>query len=245
MKKLFARTAAKVSFVLLILVMTLTSVVWAGKLIKETRTDFEAAIDATGKIWFYAQSIETHANRLLFAVSKEGYLASIERIRVLANFLEIQHLLLKRGTPDYGNKDGLTLTIQSIYHAPPLRMVEQVEQFLYQTRLLVQTPYEHFARNHPRRLYISRVVNGSLTKSLRDIMRSYKAESANGVNKVIFLLLAVLMLNGVGGFLGIIFLFSPTGREKITVKIRQSKSIANVLARMPLLQGFKPLSRTG
>ena len=197
---------------------------------QQTNSEYQSAIDAASKIGIISQSIVNYANKLHLVNSRAEYTALMGRLEKLIDVLEIRHLSLFNGKPNFSRKGHYADRIKFIYYSPPYEVVTQVQNFLYHANELLRTPYKSFSPANEHLIAISHAVKGNMILSLSQLIRMYRSELEKRVNSIILYMLASLIFILVINFLAALYLFaSPTKQSVYIHKDEDSNSVAPIL----------------
>ncbi|GEM_PF-6972563 len=208
---------------------------------QEVASEYQAAIEAASKIGILSQSLVNYADKLWHSNSQTAFENNKERIKKLIEVLEVRHLSLFKGKPDFSLTARYAEDIKTIYYLTPYNAVVQVQEFLYHANRLTEISYQNKSALAPHVVFMRSAVKRKLVLSLSQIIRLYKIKLEQRINAIILFLIASLILLMVSEFLAAIYLFASSS-EEMMVKFPQQEfdnSVAPILNELIMTQDDK------
>jgi signal transduction histidine kinase/CheY-like chemotaxis protein len=206
---------------IIILFTTLTFV--SIFLFLHTESGYAAIINISGKQRMLSQRIALYANSLTYYENKfdvtscQQYSEDVQKLKSLVHSMHQSHQALLQGDIKLGILNSQpSVKVQKIYYQEPLKLDEQVKNFLEQARALLHEPCGQLSKDNPHLRYLTQVAEDQLLKSLDTVVLAYQGESEANVRQIIYLKTALWLLTLIVLGLEVLFIFRPCVRRVIT-----------------------------
>ncbi|RMF59255.1 MAG: hypothetical protein D6748_06875 [Calditrichaeota bacterium] len=229
----------KTMYIMLSLILIGGTAITANLYYNEITSEYNAAIDAVSKIGILSQSIVSYAEELPEINTEFEYQNMLNRIRRLVDILEIRHLSMFSGRPDFGRSARYADEIKIIYFTPPYDAVSHVQNFLYHATQILNTPYKAFKTPNPHLQAMHSAIKGEMILSLSQIISLYKNELEARVNTIIITSMIFFLLILIIDFVLAIHLFADKVEKQIQkapeeLSLPEQDSVAPILNELPV-----------
>lgn len=229
---------------IIILFTTLTFV--SIFLFLHTESGYAAIINISGKQRMLSQRIALYANSLTYYENKfdvtscQQYSEDVQKLKSLVHSMHQSHQALLQGDLKLGILNSQpSVKVQKIYYQEPLKLDEQVNNFLEHARSLLHEPCGQLSKDNPHLRYLTQAAEDKLLKSLDAVVLAYQGESEANVRQIIYLKTALWLLTLIVLGLEVLFIFRPCVRRVITesnklakknVELERAKAVAEQAA---------------
>lgn len=166
-------------------------------------------VNVSGRQRMLSQRLVFFVTELVHEESKSGQQDLRDRIRELANLMELSHEGLVKGNEGMGLPGIQSDAVYRIYYEEPHNLDEGVREYLKRVRNVLHTSTEEISIENPDIQYVRSLAKDPLLESLDSVVRLYESESHDTIldlrsleKRVFFGTLLILLFE-------IIFIFRP------------------------------------